>query len=84
MLQELGLPHAVLLNRADIGDDGVHGYCQSQEIEILMEIPEDRAIAEAYSRGRMLIAEQPDYVGRFLELYKMIEGRVENAAHGRS
>ena len=60
-VRELGLPHGVVINRADIGDDRVATYCRENGIAVLAEIPDDRRIAEAYSRGEALIAALPEY-----------------------
>jgi len=38
-----------------------------------MEIPFDRRIAEAYSRGDMIVEVMPEWKDRFLELYHRIE-----------
>ena len=43
----LGLPLAVVANRADIGDERLQEYCRREGIEILLEIPDDRRLAEA-------------------------------------
>lgn len=43
----------VVVNRAGIGGDEVQSYCASEEIPLLAEIPDDRPVAEAYSRGEM-------------------------------
>jgi MinD superfamily P-loop ATPase len=64
-VRELGLPHGVVINRADIGDDRVNAYCRKSGIAVLAEIPDDRRIAEAYSRGEPLIAALPEYRGIF-------------------
>ncbi|MBN2217866.1 MAG: ATP-binding protein [Pirellulales bacterium] len=53
MVRALKLPLAVVLNRCDVGDDRVQQYCANQRIAILAEIPDDRAVAEAYSRGQL-------------------------------
>jgi hypothetical protein len=39
-----------------------------------MEIPEDRQIAEAYSRGEMMIDIIPEYREKFQELFAKIKG----------
>ena len=36
---------------ADIGDDSVRRYCYDEGIEVLAEIPDIRAVAEAYAQG---------------------------------
>jgi len=43
-----------------------------------MEIPEDRRIAEAYSRGQMIIQVLPEYRERFRNLYGKIISLIRN------
>ena len=61
MVKELNIPFAVAINRSDVGNDDVRKYCEREGIEIVLEIPDDRRIAEAYSKGKMVIRELPDY-----------------------
>jgi MinD superfamily P-loop ATPase len=75
-VRELGLAFAVVINRCDIGDDRVVSYCQQQDIEILLEIPNDRLVAEAYSRGVKIIDALPSYEEKFLQLYQKINARA--------
>ncbi|MCG6982785.1 MAG: ATP-binding protein [Deltaproteobacteria bacterium] len=70
---ELGIPAGVVINRSDIGDLAVKEFCQRRSIPILMEIPEDRQIAEAYSRGEMIIDVMPEYKLKFQQLFAKIE-----------
>lgn len=58
-LQELSLPAAVLVNRSGIGDGRVDEYCDSAGLPIWGRIPDDRGVAEAYSRGANLYEEAP-------------------------
>jgi MinD superfamily P-loop ATPase len=76
MVRELKLPFAVAINRCDIGDDRVVRYCQQEDIEILLEIPNDRLVAEAYSQGIKIIDAIPGYEEKFLRLYEKIDARV--------
>jgi MinD superfamily P-loop ATPase len=69
---ELGLPVGVVINRDGVGDRGVDEYCADEGIPILMRIPLDRRIAEAYSEGVSLIETLPAYRERFWELYRQI------------
>ena len=71
-VKELAIPLGVVINRADIGDDDVRNYCHTAGIPILMEIPHLRAIAEGYSRGRLLVESAPEYKERFIELFNMV------------
>jgi len=55
MVRALGLRCVVAINRADLGDDRVHSFCAAESIEIVLELPNDRRIAEAYARGELLL-----------------------------
>ncbi len=78
MVRELKLPFAAAINRSDIGDDAVVKYCQKEDIEIMLDIPNDRKIAESYSRGVMIVEAMPDYKQTFLKLYEDIKRAAEN------
>jgi len=74
----LGIPYGLVINRADIGDDRVIKYAKEEDIPILMEIPFDKRIAEAYSKGIPIIEEMSEWKEKFLGLYKKIEQTVAN------
>ena len=65
MVRELRIPFGVVINRVGIGDDRVHAFCGQEGIPILLEIPDDRRIAEAYSRGELIVEALPEYRGLF-------------------
>jgi len=73
MVRTLGIPHGVIINRADVGDRKVIDYCRSEGIEILMEIPDDRRIARGYSRGELIVDVVPEYEQQFQRLTEKIE-----------
>jgi MinD superfamily P-loop ATPase len=68
VVRELGIPFGVVVNRVGIGDDRVHAFCREENIPILLEIPDDRRIAEAYSKGRLIVEALPEYRGLFESL----------------
>lgn len=72
-VQILGIPCGLVINSSDIGDDRVRVYAEQENIPILMEIPFDRKIAEAYSRGELLVEVMPEWKERFAALYQRIE-----------
>lgn len=76
MLRELERPFGVVINRADVGDDGVSRYCAEQEIEILVEIPDDRKVAEAYARGDIAVHALPAYRKLFQDLLEKVMDRA--------
>jgi MinD superfamily P-loop ATPase len=72
-VRALGQGFGVVINRSDIGDDRVRRYCADQGIPVLAEIPDDRRIAEAYSRGQQVVEAVPEYAGLFAELLDAVQ-----------
>jgi MinD superfamily P-loop ATPase len=64
----LGIPHGLVINRADMGDGQVKAYAEKENVPILLEIPFDRRIAEAYSKGVLIIDELPEWRAVFRDL----------------
>jgi len=81
MLRELGLPFGVAINRAGSGDNGVSDYCAGEGIPVLVEIPDDREIARAYSRGELAVTRCPGLKPLFLSLHRRL---CELAGTGRT
>ena len=78
MTRALKIPFGVAVNRVGIGDDRVRRYSAEQNITIVLEIPDDRRIAEAYSRGEFLTDAAPEYGA----LFKALPERLANMARG--
>lgn len=72
-VRELRIPFGVVVNRVGAGDNRVHAYCAREGMPILAEIPDDRRIAEAYSRGEPIVEALPEYRGLF-------HGLIDSAA----
>ena len=72
----LGIPCGLVVNRADIGDRKVFDYAESENLPILLTIPFDRRIAEAYSQGKNIVEEFPEWRERFTELFRKIEAII--------
>ncbi len=73
----LGIPSGLIINRSDIGDDRVTDYATQEGLPILMEIPFDRKIAEAYSCGKPIVEIMPEWKNEFRTLYRRIEKLVQ-------
>ena len=69
----LDIPCGLVINRSDMGDNLVRAYAEQENLPVLMEIPFDRRIAEAYSRGELIIEAMPEWKAKFSELYRRIE-----------
>ncbi|MEW6202543.1 MAG: ATP-binding protein [bacterium] len=76
MVRELGITFGVVVNRAGMGGRMVNGYCDQEGIEIVSEFPDDRRIAEAYSRGRIIIEELPEYRMNFEHLFRDVQAAI--------
>ncbi|MFH1914208.1 MAG: ATP-binding protein [Pseudomonadota bacterium] len=63
-----GIPMGAVINRAGIGDDSVQRFCADKGIPIWAEIPFDRAVAEAYSRGEVVAQAVAPLRGTFRQL----------------
>lgn len=71
-----GNRHVVVINRYGIGDSRVEDYCRKEGIEVIARIPDDRRVAEIYSRGALPYKEVPsfrdeicrirDYIDKFI------------------
>ncbi|PIE62535.1 MAG: (4Fe-4S)-binding protein [Desulfobacter postgatei] len=72
----LDIPCGLVINRAGLGNDDVNHYAQKKNIPVLLEIPFDRDIASAYSKGELLVQALPEYKDRFKGLYRSIEAIV--------
>lgn len=72
----LGIPHGLVINRSDMGNDEVIKYAEKENIPILMEIPFDRQIAEIYSKGEIIVDAMPQLKEKFVELYHRIKNTV--------
>lgn len=73
MVKRLGLPHGVVLNRADLGDKEVERYCAKEGLPVLMQIPFDPQIASLCSQGKLLVPEFPELKSEFLACYDAIQ-----------
>lgn len=72
----LKIPCGLVINRSDLGDNRVKAYADRENLPVLMEIPYDRRIAEAYSRGEMIVEAMPEWKAKFCGLYQKIRQLV--------
>jgi len=72
LVRDLGVEMGVVVNRHGSGDDRVQAYCNRKGIPVWLEIPDDRRVAEAYSRGELAVDAVPGYRERF----EVLLGRV--------
>lgn len=68
MVRQMAIPFGVVINRDGIGNMETEHYCRAENIPILMRIPDDRRIAEAYSRGETIVDVLPGIKSKFMDL----------------
>jgi len=83
MVRAMKLPVGVVINRAGSGDHQTSAYCHTQGIDILSEIPDDRRVAEAYSRGVLASEAMPKIGARFESLLRRLMGEALSPAGRR-
>ena len=73
LVREMNLPFAVAINRYGIGNDEAEKYCRAEEIDIVMKLPDDRRIAEAYSSAQIIVDVLGEYKNHFSKLDEYLE-----------
>ena len=76
VLESMRIPSGVVVNRAGIGDNRVHNYCEEKDIPILLEIPYERKIAELYSKGIPFSQQMPEWKTKFQALFSTMRKLV--------
>jgi MinD superfamily P-loop ATPase len=74
MVRTMKLPMGVVINRAGEGDSQTAGYCRTEGIEVLATIPDDRRVAEAYSRGVLASEAMPEIRTSMEQLLARLRG----------
>jgi len=60
MALEIGLEPVIIVNRAEYRDGALKEYCKGEQLDIIGEIPDERRIAESYSRGELAVEKFPE------------------------
>jgi MinD superfamily P-loop ATPase len=80
MVRALKLPTGVVINRAG-GDDGLAlRFCREHDLPVIAEIPEDRKVAQAYSRGLLPVEAVPETQQVFQVILAAVESAAKEAA----
>lgn len=77
---KMNIAVGVVLNRSDKGTEELKNYLKERNVEVLMEIPFDKKIAEAYSEGNLLTAHIPWVQRKFNELYRSLNDKIQSNA----
>ena len=72
VVKHLSIPFGVVINRDGIGDERVESYCQDENIDVLLKIPERKKIAHLYSKGIAIVKESHEWH----EMFGMVLNRI--------
>lgn len=72
MVESLGIPAGVIINRFGVGSDDVECFCREHGLPILARIPFDSEVARSYAKGEILTAIHPVYRDLFNDLLEKI------------
>lgn len=73
MVNKLGVPAGVVINRYDLGDVRVEEYCRREGLPVLLKIPFDRQLAALYARGEPAALSRPEWRKLFHKLFERIK-----------
>jgi len=76
MMREIGMPCCVVVNRAAEGRSDVEAFCKERDLDIIARLPDDRRVAEAYSRGILASEALEEFRTLFENLLAEIEART--------
>ncbi len=73
----LDIPHGLIINRADLGNDDIRSYADKEDLPILMEIPFEKRIAQAYANGQLIADVFPWIREKFQALFRDISQLIQ-------
>jgi MinD superfamily P-loop ATPase len=83
-VRKLDLDFGVVINRWISSNQLIADYCRSEQIPILMEIPDDPKAAMAYSRGQLVVEMVPELRQCFERLCYRVISEMERKIKRRS
>lgn len=76
MVRILRVPFGVVINRADERPPEVRRYCETEGVEVLLVIENDRRVTETCARGLIAAWQIERYAGYMLELFRKADRRL--------
>lgn len=76
-LRILRTPFSVVINKADDNYTQVEKYCKKENVDVILKIPFNKNVAQAYSNGQSIIEVLPEYKDIFSNMINTISTKVE-------
>lgn len=77
MCREVGIEPLIFINRRGLAENNLLEYCHTEELEIIGSLPDDRKIAESYSRAEIISETLPQYKNNFEELFNNLKLKLK-------
>lgn len=73
LVKKMEIPFGVIVNKATDSGPMIQEYCKENGIEVLLEIPFSRKIAENYSKGVLPFENNSELLDQFRKIYAKVE-----------
>ncbi|MCX5976957.1 MAG: ATP-binding protein [Coprothermobacterota bacterium] len=76
-VRAMNVPCGAFINRWEKDEDSVERFCLREGVPLLATLPDDRRIAEACSRGELLVHSLPEFWPLFVDLFTRLLERTD-------
>lgn len=73
VVKKMSIPFGVVINRSEENNTLIEDWAREKEIKILTKIPNERRIAENYSKGNLILKDMPEFEKYFTPLLEIIK-----------
>lgn len=77
VVKNINVPFGVVINKYDETFEEMEQYLTENQTEVMLRIPFDRKIAEAYSNGILPMNSSERIRSKFIHLFKLIQNKVD-------
>lgn len=78
VVKTINVPFGIVINKYDETFDEMENYLTENQIEVMLRIPFDRKIAEAYSNGILPVNKSDKIRSEFIELIDTIKKKIQS------
>lgn len=79
-LKNIDVPFGIVINKARSDSTIIDEYCEERNIPVLLRLPFDRRLAEAYSKGDLAVRVFPELKEQFQDLFNEIKLHLQVSA----
>jgi MinD superfamily P-loop ATPase len=77
LVRKIGIPFGVVINKAMDDNKSITDFCNKENIDIILEIPYSRQIAEEYSKGRLPVDGDVKWQAGFEIMFQKIKEKTK-------